>query len=162
VKVLTHRPCYIEPVVVPEFGEGTSSAAEARQTAPVVQSAEEPNVVPKVPTVGPIEAKDDKAKEPQVEKVIKVPEILSPPTEANFPKMQKAPGATPKRRRMATVLDVVIEATKALTPAPTKKTAEATKIQVEAKAGPSAPIETKAAEPEDKVGQQISDTGKTT
>jgi hypothetical protein len=29
-----------------------------------VQSAEEPNVVPKVPTVGPIKAKDDKAKEP--------------------------------------------------------------------------------------------------
>ena len=43
----------------------------------------------KVPTVGPIEAKDDKAEEPQVEKVIKTPEILSPPTQANLPKMQK-------------------------------------------------------------------------
>jgi hypothetical protein len=35
-KVLTHRPHYIEPVVVPEFGEGPSSAAEARQTASIV------------------------------------------------------------------------------------------------------------------------------
>jgi hypothetical protein len=162
VKVLTHRPCYIEPTVVPEFGEGTSSAAEAKQTAPIVQSAEELTIVPKVPTVGPAKATDDKAKEPQVEKVIKVPEILSPPEEADLSKMQKAPVATPKRRRMASVLDAVIEATKALTPAPAKKTAEDAKIQVEAKVGPSALTETKAAEPEDKVGQQISDTGKTT
>jgi hypothetical protein len=36
VKVLTHRSCYIEPVVVPEFGEGTSSAAEAKQVASIV------------------------------------------------------------------------------------------------------------------------------
>jgi hypothetical protein len=89
-------------------------------------------------------------------------EILSPPAEADLSKMQKAPTATPKRRSMASVLDAIIETTKALTPAPTKKTAEATKIQVEAKAGPSSPTKTKAAEPEDKVGQQISDTGKTT
>jgi hypothetical protein len=30
MKVLTHQPRYIEPVVVPEFGEGTSSTAEAK------------------------------------------------------------------------------------------------------------------------------------
>jgi hypothetical protein len=64
VKVLTHRPRYIEPAAVPKFGEGTSSAAEARQTASIVQSTEEPTIVPKVPTVEPAEAKDDKAKEP--------------------------------------------------------------------------------------------------
>jgi hypothetical protein len=63
---------------------------------------------------------------------------------------------------MASVLDAVIETTKALTSAPAKKTAETAKIQVEAKAGSSAPTETKAAEPEDKMGQQISDTCKTT
>jgi hypothetical protein len=68
MKVLTHRPRYIEPAIVPEFGEVTSSTAEAKQAAPIVQSAEGPIVVPKVPTVGPAEAKDDKAKEPQVEK----------------------------------------------------------------------------------------------
>jgi hypothetical protein len=62
-----------------------------------------------------------------VEKVIKTPEILSPPTEADLPKMQKIPVITPKRRRMASVLDAVIETTKALSPA-LKKIAEATKV----------------------------------
>jgi hypothetical protein len=38
---------------VPEFGEGTSSTAEAKKAAPTVESAEESTVVPKVPTVGP-------------------------------------------------------------------------------------------------------------
>jgi hypothetical protein len=33
LKVLTHQPRYIEPVVVPEFGVGTSSAAERKETA---------------------------------------------------------------------------------------------------------------------------------
>jgi hypothetical protein len=64
---------------VPEFGEGTSSTAQAKQAAPIVQSAEESIVVPKVPTVRPAKAKDDTAEEPKVEKSVKMPEILSPP-----------------------------------------------------------------------------------
>jgi hypothetical protein len=36
VKVLTHRPRYIEPAVVPKFGEGTTSVAEAKQVASIV------------------------------------------------------------------------------------------------------------------------------
>jgi hypothetical protein len=66
VKVLTHRPRYIEPAVVPEFGEGTSSTAKTKQATPIMQSAEELIVVPKVPTVGPAEAKDDTVEEPKV------------------------------------------------------------------------------------------------
>jgi hypothetical protein len=93
-----------------------------------VHSAEELIVLPKVPIVGPAEAKDDKAEEPQVEKAVKVPEILSSPAEAKLPKVQKAPAATPKRRRMASVLDIVLETTKALSPGPTKKIAEAAKV----------------------------------
>jgi hypothetical protein len=68
VKVLTHLLRYIEPALVPEFGKGTSSAAEAKQVASIVQSAEKPIVAPKVPTVEPAEAEDDKAEKPQVEK----------------------------------------------------------------------------------------------
>jgi hypothetical protein len=34
LKVLTHRPRYIEPAIVPEFGEETSSATEAKEPAP--------------------------------------------------------------------------------------------------------------------------------
>ena len=62
-----------------------------------------------------------------MKKVIKMPEILSPPIEADLSKMQKAPAATPKRRRMASVLDVVMETTKALTPASIKKVADVAK-----------------------------------
>jgi hypothetical protein len=149
IKVLTHRPRYIEPAVVPELGERASSTAEARQVAPIAQSIEEATVVPKMPTVRPVEAKDDKAEEPKVEESMKMPEILSPPTEARPAKVQKASAATPKRRWMASVLDAVLETTKALSPAPTKKIVEAAKAQAEAEAGPSVPSETKAVTPED-------------
>jgi hypothetical protein len=60
---------------------------------------------------------------------------------------------------MATVLDAVMETTKALTPTPTKKIAEAVNVQAKAEVGPSVPIETKAAAPEDKAKQQTPDTG---
>jgi hypothetical protein len=118
--------------------------------------------VPKMPTVGPVEAKDDKAEEPKVEETMKMPEILSPPTEAKLSKVQKASAATPKRRRMASVLDAVLETTKALSPTPTKKIAEAAKEQAEAgqdeaEARPSMPSETKAVTPEDEADQQTSD-----
>jgi hypothetical protein len=84
IKVLTHRPRYIEPAVVPEFGEGTSSTAEAKQASPTVQSAEESIIVLKVPIVGPAEAKDDAVEEPKLEKIVKMPEILSPPAKAKL------------------------------------------------------------------------------
>jgi hypothetical protein len=135
MKDLTHRPRYIELVVVPKFVEGASSTTEARQVASIAQSAEEPSVMPKTPTVEPVEAKVDKAEEPQIEEIMKMPEILSPPTEAKLPKVQKASAVTPKRRRMANMLDAVLETTKALSPAPTKKIAEATKAQAEAETG---------------------------
>ena len=160
IKVLTRRPRYIETAVVPEFGEGTSSAAEAKQAAPTVWSAEGSTVVLKVPIVGSAEAKDGAAKEPELEKTIVLPEILSPPAKAELPKVQKAPASTPKRRRMASVLDAVMETTKALSPAPTKKVVEAVKVHAKAEAGPSVPIKTKAAMPEDKAEQQTLDTGK--
>ena len=89
---------------------------------------------------------------------MKMPETLSSPAEAKLPKVQKAPAATPKRRRMASVLDAVMETTKALTPAPIKKVAEVAKVQAEAEAGPAVLIETKAVAPDDKGDQQTSDT----
>jgi hypothetical protein len=156
IKVLTHRPRYIEPAVVPEFGEGTSSTIEEKQTAHIVQSAKESIVVPKVPKVGPTEAKNDAAEEPKLEKIVKMPEILSPPSKAELPKVQKAPIATPKRRRMASVLNAVLETTKALSPT-TKKIAETVEVQAEVEAGPSTPIKTKAVAPKDKADQQTSD-----
>jgi hypothetical protein len=87
--------------------------------------------VSKVLTVEPVETKIDGAEEPKIEELMKMPEILSPLTEATLSKVQKASTATPKRRRMANVLDVVLETTKALSPAPTRKVAEAAKAQPE-------------------------------
>jgi hypothetical protein len=124
-KVLTHRPRYIETAILPEFGEGTSSAAKAEQVASAIQSAEESTVVLKVPIVGSAETKDGAAKEPELEKTVMLSEILSPPIDAELLKVTKAPATTPKRRRMASVLDAVMETTKALTPTPAKKVAEA-------------------------------------
>jgi hypothetical protein len=170
MKVLTSRPRYIEPAVVPKFGEGASSTAEARQAASITQSAEERTVMPKTPLVEPVEAKVDKAKEEKIEEIMKIPEILSPPTEEKLLKVQKTSAVTPKRRRMANMLDVVLETTKALSPAPTKKIAEAakeqaeaetgqaeaeaTKIQAEAEAGPRAPVAVKSVAPEEKTAGQ--------
>jgi hypothetical protein len=152
--------------VVPEFGEGTSSAAETKETVPTAQVTEEPTVMPKVLTVGLVETKIGRAEEPKIEEIVKMPEILSPPTEATLPKVQKAYAATPKRRRMANVLDVVLETMKALSPALTKKVAptqtearqaetEAAQIQAETEARPSVPIATKPAACEEKATEQI-------
>jgi hypothetical protein len=129
IKVLTHQPRYIETAVVPEFGEGTSSTTEAKQAAPAVRSVEGSIVVLKVPTVGSAKAKDDTTREPELEKTVMMPKILSAPAEAELPKMTKAPATTPKRRKMASMLDAVMETTKSLTPIPTKKAAEAVKAQ---------------------------------
>jgi hypothetical protein len=165
VKVPTHRSRYIEPAVVPDFGAGSSSTAKAIQTASTAQGAEEPTVMPKTHIVEPVEDKVEKAEEPKIDE--KMPKILSPPIEANLPKMQKTSDATPKRRRMANVLDAVLETTKALSPAPTKKVvptetksqAEAeigqaetktTQAQADAEVGPSVPTEMEPADPKEK------------
>jgi hypothetical protein len=105
----------------------------------------------KAHTVEPAEDKVDKAEEPKVEEITKIQKILSPPIEAKLPKVQKASAATPKRRRMANVLDAVLETTKALSPAPTKKIVEAAKAQAKAKTG-QAEAEATKTQPEAKAG----------
>jgi hypothetical protein len=171
VKVLTHRLHYIEPVVVPEFGAGTSSATEIKETTPTTQGTEEPTVMPKVLIVKLVETKVDKAEKPKIEEIMKMLEILSPPTEATIPKIQMGSTVTPKRRRMANVLDVVLETIKTLSPAPTRKVAEASKaqpeadtkqaevkaatIQTETEAGPSVPTEMERDDPKEKSTERI-------
>jgi hypothetical protein len=62
MKVLTHRPRYMEPAVLPEFGEEASSAAKLRETAPPAQRTEEPTTMPKLPSVELAGTKTDKGK----------------------------------------------------------------------------------------------------
>jgi hypothetical protein len=172
MKVLTHRSRYIEPAVVPEFGGEASSAAESREIVPPMQRTEEPAIMPKAPLVELVETKvdKDKAERSKTEEVTKMPRILSPSTEATALKAQKSSAATPKRRRMVNVLDVVLETTKTLNPAPARKIAEASKaqpeaetkkaeveatiIQTETKAGPSDSVEIKPAEIEEKATEE--------
>jgi hypothetical protein len=74
-----------------------------------------------------------------------LPKILSPPPEPELSKVSKAPAITPKRRRMASMLDAVLESTRASTPVPAKETAEAAIARAEPEAAPSVPIETEPA-----------------
>jgi hypothetical protein len=120
LKVLTHRPRYIEPAIVPEFGGETSSAIEAKGPA-LTQRIEEPAAMPKT----------DKIEEPRIEET-KTLEVLSPSAGVEVPKTQKGLTATPKRKRMASVLDV-LETIKASSSTPWK-IAKASKAQIETKA----------------------------
>jgi hypothetical protein len=76
-----------------------------------------------------------------------------------LPKITRAPAITPKRRIMASMLDAVMETTRALTPAPTKKIVEAAISRAETEAGPSVPAETEPAATEDRVEQESPDVG---
>jgi hypothetical protein len=80
LKVLTHQPRYIEPIVVPEFGAGSSSATKTIQTASTVHGAKEPAVMPKMHIAEPAKDKAKKAKEPKIDEITKTPKILSLPT----------------------------------------------------------------------------------
>jgi hypothetical protein len=101
LKVLTHRPRYIEPAIVPEFGGETSSAAEPKEPAPPTQKIEKPDAVPKAPSTKLIETKvvEDKTKRSKIEKATKVSGILSPSTEATVLTSEKSSAITPQKEK---------------------------------------------------------------
>jgi hypothetical protein len=144
---------------VPKFGKDTSSVAEAKPVAPAARIVEESTVVLKVTIVEPVEAKDETTRKLELEKATDLPEILSQPVEAELPKVAKAPATTPKRRRMTSMLDVVVETTRALTPALVKKVVEAATAHTKTEAGPSVPAETKLAATEQRAKEESPDTG---
>jgi hypothetical protein len=117
LKVLTHRPRYIEAAIVPEFDGETSSAIEAKGLA-LTQRIEEPAAMPKI----------DKIEESRIEGA-KTLEVLSPSAGVEVPKTQKGLATTPKRKRMASVLDV-LETIKASS-STLGKIAKASKAQIE-------------------------------
>jgi hypothetical protein len=94
VKVLTHRPRYIEPATVPEFGGETSSATEAKKPA-LTQRIDEPAAMPKASSAKLAEPEADIIEETGVEGT-KILEVLSPSAEVTVPKAQKGLTATPK------------------------------------------------------------------
>jgi hypothetical protein len=76
------------------------------------------------------EAKEKATKEPELGETVGLPKILSPPAEPELLKVSKDPAVTPKRRRMDSMLDAILETIRALTPAPAKETAEAATVHV--------------------------------
>jgi hypothetical protein len=149
-----------------EFGSETSSATEAKEPAPPTQKIEEPAAMPKASLAKLAEPKADNIEETRVEGT-KILEVLSPLAEMIVPKAQKGLTATPKRKRMASVLDVLetiktssstpgktAEASKAQTE--TKLTeAEATKSQAETEVGPSEPAKEKSLETGEKAVKKL-------
>jgi hypothetical protein len=119
---------YIEPAVVPKFGGETSSAATPKELIPSTQKANEPATLPKAPSAKLAKPKTDKAEEPRIEGT-KTLEVLSLSVEVTMPKGQKGLAATPKRKRMASVLDV-LETVKASSSTP-GKIAKALKVPIE-------------------------------
>jgi hypothetical protein len=147
VKVLTHRPHYIELATVPEYVGETSVATEAKEPT-LLPNVEEPIIIPEMKKIEEPEATETRTHE-----------ILSPSTKIEAAKSQKGPTVTPKRKRMVNVLDV-LETIKSSSMTPKKIVetsevhteafvAEASKNQAETKAGPSEPAKVKSLETEE-------------
>jgi hypothetical protein len=168
IKVLTHRPRYIETARVPKLGEGTTSTADPRYltiAGSKGESAEVLEVIGQEKTESaeapkhPAEAKEKATEEPELGESAGLRKILSPPPEPELPKVPRAPAITPKRRRMASVLDAVLELTRASTPASAKETTEDATTRAEAEVGPSVPIETEPVGTRQSIEQGPSDVG---
>jgi hypothetical protein len=130
-----------------------------KRPAPPTQKIEEPTAMPKAPSAKLAEPKTDKIEEPRIEKTL---EVLSPSAEVAVPKAQKGLTTTPKRKRMASVLDV-LESVKASSSIPSGKIAEVeTKLaeveaavgQTSAEAGPSEPVDKQPSEMEKKAAEE--------
>jgi hypothetical protein len=129
VKVLTHRPKHVETTEEPRPIEGSSVSK------PIHSS--------------PAKTRTKSAEEPKLKRAAEPPKALSPLQDTELPRVSKIPAATPKRRRMASVLDAVMEFVKVQTPAAAPDAeGETLKISNEAgvaratsETGPSAPVE---------------------
>jgi hypothetical protein len=95
------------------------------------------------------EARTESAEELELKTASEQPKALGPLRETELPRASKIPAAIPKRRRMASVVDAVMESVKVQTPASApdtgsealKKSGEYCIAQVTSEAGPSGPAE---------------------
>jgi hypothetical protein len=128
VKVLTRRPRRIETADVPKLIERVTPIAEPSCSV----------------SVG---ARTKPAEEPKLEKAAEQLKALSPTCTAELSKPSSIPATTPRTRRMASVLDAIMESVKTLTPASveapstegkaSKKSDEAAMVQTISETGPS-------------------------
>jgi hypothetical protein len=98
VKVLTRRPRRIETAEVPKLIEGSASISEPSRSVS-------------------IEARTNVTEELKMKKIAEELKVLSPPYATELPKVSNIPAATPRKRRMASVMDDVMESAKTSTTA---------------------------------------------
>jgi hypothetical protein len=100
VKVLTRRPCFIEPAIVPEFSGETSSATEAKEPT-VTEKTEEPAAMLKASPAKSGEPKAINIEEAEAERT-KILEVISPSAEVTVSKAQKDLTTTPRGKGWST------------------------------------------------------------
>jgi hypothetical protein len=103
-KVLTRRSKPIGTAEVPKL----------------IQSVEASLLATKATSVMAIEASAGPVEEPGPKKTGEQPKLLSCPIVTELPKLSATATTTPRKRRMASVLDAVLEFVKMPTPVPTK------------------------------------------
>jgi hypothetical protein len=108
VKILTRRPKPIGTAEVPKLIESVEAAPLATETALAMS----------------IEASADPVKDQESEKTTEQPKVLSPPAVTGLSKLSTTTTATPRKRRMASILDVVLESMKVPTLASAKTSGE--------------------------------------
>jgi ribosomal protein L17 len=96
VKVLTHPPRRIETADLPKLIERAAHVAEPSRSVPA-------------------EARTEPTEEPKLEKAVEQLKALSPPCATELSKPSRISTTTPRKRRMASVLDAVMEFVKAST-----------------------------------------------
>jgi hypothetical protein len=96
-KVLTRRLKPIETTEVPKLIESVEAAPLATEIAPAM----------------PIETSAGPVKEPESKKAAEQQKVLNPPVATWLPKPISTTTATPRKRRMASVFDAVLESVKA-------------------------------------------------
>jgi hypothetical protein len=104
-KVLTRRP---KPI-------GTTEVSK------LIRSAEAAPLATKTTPAKSIESSNGPVKEPESEKTLEQPKVVSPPAITGLSKPSSTTTATPRKRRMASVLEVVLESMKV----PVRASAEA-------------------------------------
>jgi hypothetical protein len=96
VKVLTRRPRHIETTDAPKLIEGAKTAPSATESGLIM----------------PIVTHTDPTKELKSERALEQPKVLSPAITTKLSKPSIVSAATPRKRRMTSVLDAVLESAK--------------------------------------------------
>jgi hypothetical protein len=111
VKVMTRRSRRIETADVPKLIEGAKTAPSATESGLVMS----------------IKTRTDPTEEPKSEKAAEQLKVLSSTTTTELPKPSSVSAATPRKRRMASVLDAVLESAKMSAPASAEASSGKTK-----------------------------------